>query len=609
MQVVRSLFAPAAALVLCGCALRALESRATAPDAGAQLASLGDRYWTALLATTTLQGLNQNGVGHLGGPLYASSLGDRRFDDRLDDLGPEAHAKLLAELRALGSELALLPTAALSGEDVLSAEILAEQLADALGAEACRSELWQADPQNGPQTQFAQAALYARADTPEGARAHAARLSQASRYFHQLVENLRSGLAVGLVAPRANVVRMVEQLDGLIAAGVDRSPLLPEVKSGKAALAAVRRAIVDSVLPGARELRDFLRDELSPRARSDERIGVWALPGGADCYRFQVRHHAGDRSPEELHRLGQEELSRIEAEAAEVALLAGALREADGRVDLRAFRAHLQHLPDQFKRSGAELLAWNRELLARATEALPRAFGELMLRPIEVRAVEAYRAPAFTVGYYQPAPVDGSQPAIYYVNTYRPETRALYNNEALLFHEAVPGHHLQGSEMQELRGLPAYRRQFGPTAYIEGWALYTERMSDETLHLYSGPLARFGMLGYQAWRAARLVVDTGMHALHWDRERCVRFLVDHTTLPRGEAESEIDRYAAMPGQALGYLIGELEIFRLRRAAEEKLGARFDVRGFHAAVLRHGPVSMAVLARLVDEWVRAQGFRD
>jgi uncharacterized protein (DUF885 family) len=160
--------------------------------------------------------------------------------------------------------------------------------------------------------------------------------------------------------------------------------------------------------------------------------------------------------------------------------------------------------------------------------------------------------------------------------------------------------------MLALRGLPGYRREFGPTAYIEGWALYSEKMSDEALHLYSGPKARFGMLGYQAWRAARLVVDTGMHAFRWDREQCVKFLTDHTTLPRLEAEAEIDRYAASPAQALGYMVGELEIYRLRREAERRLGAKFDLRGFHAAVLRHGPVSMATLARIVESWIGSSG---
>jgi len=242
-----------------------------------------------------------------------------------------------------------------------------------------------------------------------------------------------------------------------------------------------------------------------------------------------------------------------------------------------------------------------RDLLARTLSALPKGFGDLKLLPLEVRPVEQYREASFTAGYYQPPAGEGS-PGIYYVNTYQPETRPLFNIEPLLFHEAVPGHHLQGSAMLDLRGLPEYRREFGPTAYIEGWALYTERMSDEALHLYSGPKARFGMLGYQAWRAARLVVDTGMHALGWDREKCVKFLTDHTTLPRLEAEAEIDRYAASPGQALGYMIGELEIYRLRRDAERRLGAKFDLRGFHAAVLRHGPVSMATLAQIVESWI-------
>ena len=542
-------------------------------DAAERLRSTGDRYWEALLATATLAALNQNGVGYLGGPIYATSIGDHRFDEKLDDLSPEALAALVATMRGLRDELERVPAKELQGEDALSYEILREQLRDAAEASICKMELWLVDAQNGPQTQLAQ--------TAEGYRdrkALAARLSQATRYFAQIADNLRRGLAQGLVSPRANVTRVIEQLDSLIAAAP--SPF---------------GADVSTVLPALSTFRDFLRDEILPKSRPDDRLGVWALPDGAGCYTFLVRRHTGGiRAPEELHQLGLDQLRSIEDEALQIA-------RKEGHDTIESFRSALGADRSQFKTTREELLAFNRDLLSRTIAALPKGFKDLALLPLEVRPVEEYREASFTAGYYQPPAGEGSR-GIYYVNTYQPGTRPLFNIEPLLFHEAVPGHHLQGSAMLALRGLPEYRREFGPTAYIEGWALYSERMSDEALHLYSGPKAQFGMLGYQAWRAARLVVDTGMHALRWDREKCVKFLADHTTLPRLEAEAEIDRYAASPAQALGYMVGELEIYRLRREAERRLGAKFDLRGFHAAVLRHGPVSMATLAHVVDKWI-------
>jgi uncharacterized protein (DUF885 family) len=576
-----------------GCAAQS-GSLPPAKDAAEKLRSIGDRYWEALLATTTLEALNQNGVGYLGGPLYATSIGDHRFDGKLDDLSPEAQAALTGAMRGLRDELERVPAAELRGEEAFSYEILREQLRDAVEAAACKIELWLVDPQNGPQTQLAQTAQGYR-NTPADRKALANRLSQAPRYFAQVAGNLRGGLAQGLVSPRANVVRVIEQLDSLLSLPRAESPFLPPEGREE-----VEPVLASAALPALTGFRDFLREEILPRSRPGERLGLWALPEGGECYSFLVRRHTGGtRTPEALHQLGLEQLRSIEEEALRIAHDAG-------HPSIESFRAALKADRSQFKSTREELLAFNRELLARTIAALPEGFADPVLLPLEVRAVEQYREASFTAGYYQP-PAGPDTPGIYYVNTYQSETRPLFNIEPLLFHEAVPGHHLQGSAMLGLRGLPEYRREFGPTAYIEGWALYSERMSDEALHLYSGPKARFGMLGYQAWRAARLVVDTGMHALRWDREKCVKFLTDHTTLPRLEAEAEIDRYAASPAQALGYMIGELEIYRLRREAEKRLGAKFDLRGFHAAVLRHGPVSMATLARIVGGWV-AQSAR-
>ena len=395
---------------------------------------------------------------------------------------------------------------------------------------------------------------------------------------------------------------VIGSLDALLQKEAEHSDLLP-AEARFAGLAAaergasrerIRRALAEQVLPGLHRYRDFLATEVLPRARAD--VGLWALPGGEACYPALVAHHTGTkRTAQELHDLGVKTLAGIEGEMDQIA-------RAEKAGDAKAYRKQLDGRAAQFKKSAEELMEWNRLTLARALAALPRAFARPPRGPIETRPIEAYRAATSPPGFYEPAPGDGSQPAIYYVNTLRPERRALYNEEALCFHESVPGHHLQIDRAHGLTGLPEFRRFTGETAFVEGWALYTERMSDEALHLYSGAPARFGMLGYQAWRASRLVVDTGLHALKWDRERALQFLREHTTLSPDEAGSEIDRYVILPGQALAYMVGELELYRLRGLAQQKLGASFDLREFHEAVLAHGGVPMGSLGRIVQEWI-------
>ncbi len=568
------------------------------PSAAGQLRKLSDSYWTALLETGQLPLL---GEGGLGGPLAATALGDHRFDGRLDDLSPEAHTRTLQEIERLRTEADSIAAAELGGEDALTLEILRGQLEDIKSSMACNGEDWLVDQMAGVQVSLAQTALSYPLGTAQGAAELASRYGQASRLFDQQIANLARGLAAGRTSPKTNVQKVIAQLAKLKAddflPAEEKFKGLPAAQRD-AAREAIGKAISESVLPGLQRYRDYLQTQVLPKARAD--VGLWALPGGEACYAFQIRYHTGTQlKPRELHELGLRLLTGIEEEQRDIARGQGFAPP----VDLKAFRKAVDSRKDQFKQTADELLDWNKATLARAMAALPQAFHRLPPRPIVTRAIEAYRAESNTPAFYQPASDDGAQPGVYYVNTWKPETRALYNEEALCFHEAVPGHHLQGSIAQELKGLPDFRRQTGETAYIEGWALYTERLADETLHLYSGPFARYGMLGYQAWRASRLVVDTGMHSLHWDRQKALQFLLDHTTLPEKEAENEIDRYVIMPGQALAYMVGEQEIFRLRHDAERRLGDRFDLKEFHDVVLDHGAMPLSILARMVEQWVQ------
>jgi uncharacterized protein (DUF885 family) len=594
----------AAAAAAVGCATRPMPppARLSVPAAAprpvqggaAQLDGIARRYWTALLDTAPLLLIGE------GGPLSATALGDHRFDAKLDDLSPAAHRKVIDALAQLRAELATLPPAELSVEEQLTLEMLRRQFANAEAVEACSAPAWLVDQMGGPHVALAQTAHYYPLGTAKGAADLAARYSQAGRYFDQIVANLERGLVQDRTSPRMNVERVIVSLDELLREGASGSVLLPAEErfaglaegERRAAREKIRAAVVEQVLPGMRRYREFLSAQLLPRARNE--VGLWALPGGEPCYAALVAHHTGTRrAPQELHDLGLKTLSSIEAEMERIA-------RSEGASDAKEYRKRLEGSREQFQKTAAALMQWNRATLARAQAALPQAFGKLPRQPIETRPIEAYRAASSPPAFYQAAPADGSRPAVYYVNTLRPETRPLYNEEALCFHETVPGHHLQIALAQELRDLPEFRRHTGETAFIEGWALYTERMSDQDLHLYSGAPARFGMLGYQAWRAARLVVDTGMHALKWDRERALAYLREHTTLSADEAANEIDRYAIDPAQALAYMVGELELFRLRDQTRQRMGERFDLRAFHDAVLAHGAVPLSSLERLLRE---------
>jgi uncharacterized protein (DUF885 family) len=565
----------------------------------ARLAGLAKRYWQTLLETVPVTLVFDGGAG---GPLFATALGDHRFDARLDDWSPAARRKLRETLSQLRSEASILDAKGLSPDEAITLEILRQQLAEEISVETCEGELWVVDQMNGPHTQLPQTWMYYPLGTEQGVNNLAARYGQVDRMFEQIVANLRRGMFQGKVSPRVNVQRTIDSLDALLAKDAASSPLLPPLGrfsalgDPAAARERIRSAIQDTVLPGLRRYRDFLADELLPRARTD--VGIWAVPGGEACYGSLVAHHTGGKRPaQEIHDLGMRLLASIEAEMQSIA-------KAGSQPDLGRFRAQLGQRSDQFKRTPGELLAWNEATLERATAALPQAFRNPAPLPIVTRPIEAYRAASNVPAFYQPAPDGGGQPAVFYVNVYQAETRPLYNGEALCFHETVPGHHLQGSIAQQL-SLPDFRRQLGQTAYVEGWALYSERLAEE-MHLYSGAPARFGMLGYQAWRASRLVVDTGMHALKWDREKALQFLLEHTTLTKNEAANEIDRYLVMPGQALGYMIGESEIFRLRDLARQRLGDKFDIKEFHQVVLSHGAVPLTVLATLIGEWLDRPG---
>jgi uncharacterized protein (DUF885 family) len=353
--------------------------------------------------------------------------------------------------------------------------------------------------------------------------------------------------------------------------------------------------VAEEIRPAFGRYRAFLAEELGPVARGDNRPGLGALPGGDVTYGHLVRSHTTlDLTPEAIHAIGLTETSRIDAEFEE---LGGRLLGTGDRAEV------LQRLrtdPALYFSTREEVLTVAKTSLARANDAIGDWFGRLPITPCIVVEMGPHEAKHSTIAYYRQPAADGSRPGSYYINTTEPETRPRYEAETLAFHEAVPGHHLQLAIAQELAGLPTFRRLTGPTAYIEGWGLYSERLSEE-MGLLTGDLDRFGILSFDAWRACRLVVDTGLHALEWSRDRAIRFMVEHTALAENNIANEVDRYLALPGQALAYKLGQLEILRLRDEARAALGPRFDIRSFHDAVLGEGAVGLGTLRAAIGAW--------
>ncbi len=438
---------------------------------------------------------------------------------------------------------------------------------------------------------------------PAQADGYLARLAALPGALATIADRHRAGIAAGRLPVHRLAEAAVAYLDRYLA-NRDGDPLrrpAPPADSPVApGFAAERDRLIDEVVrPALARYRDAVATDVVPHGRPDDRAGLSWLPDGEEHYARLVRAYTTTgRSPDELHQTGLEIIARLHGEFAELGV------EAFGTRDVPEILSRLRTDPELRWRDGDEVLAAARTVITRAEEVAPQWFGRLPSRRCEVEAVPADEAPGAPGAYYVPAALDGSRPGIYFANTYRAEERHRYTAEATAFHEAVPGHHFQFTIAQELTDLPLFRRLAPVTAYDEGWGLYSERLADE-MGLYSGPIARLGMVSEDAMRAARLVVDTGLHAKGWSRQRAVDYLLANTAMPQVEIDSETDRYIADPGQALAYMVGRLEILRIRAAAEQALGARFDIRAFHDTVLGAGPLPLGVLDRVVQRWVDAQ----
>ena len=520
-------------------------------------------------------------------PTFATAIGDRRFDDRLEDNSPAARDAWRTQLDSFERRLAEI------GEASVTASALKESMVADRGHLDADLEAFNVDPMDGPQVDLLNIPSYQPIRSAEEADALLARWRDMPRYLDQAGENLRRGAAEGRIGVAALCTKVIDELDELLARPDTDWPLLdpatewPDLREGLLAV------IGEEIRPAFERYRAVIADEIAPKARSNDRPGLMHLPGGAEAYRLLVRAHTSlALSPEEIHEIGLEEIRRIDAEFTK---LGARLLGTNG---LQPTLTALREDPALHFETREEIREVAEASLARANDAIGEWFGRLPEARCEVVAMPAHEEKHSTIAYYRDPAADGSRPGQYFVNTYAPETRPRYEAETLAFHESVPGHHLQIAIAQELDGLPAFRRFNGTTAYIEGWGLYTERLSQE-MGLLSDEVAGFGVLSFDAWRALRLVVDTGMHALGWSRQRAIDFMIEHSALGENNVANEVDRYIAYAGQALAYKLGQLEILALRSEARERQGDRFDIRRFHDTVLGEGALPLPALRQVVE----------
>lgn len=431
---------------------------------------------------------------------------------------------------------------------------------------------------------------------PAHADGYLARLGAIPRALEQIADRHRAGIAAGRVPVRRLVEATVAFFDRYLGNRAG-DPLCRPVAPGSAAgFDASRDRVIDDVVrPAIARYREVLATEVLPHGRPADRPGLCYLPGGDETYASLVRlHTTTERTPEELHETGLEQVARLAEEYRTIG------SRVFGTSDLGEIFQRLRTDPALRWTSDEELLTSARTAISRAEAVAPQWFGKLPSQGCVVAPVPADEAPGAVGAYYQQPALDGSRPGTYYANTYRSEERNSYTSEATAFHEGVPGHHFQITIALELTELPLLRRMADFNAYIEGWGLYSERLADE-MGLYSNDVTRLGMLAADSMRACRLVVDTGLHAKGWTHQQVVDYMAANSVMPMIEIVQETDRYIADPGQALAYMVGRLEIQRIRALAEQTAGERFDIREFHDTVLGAGPLPLTVLEDVVRSW--------
>jgi uncharacterized protein (DUF885 family) len=538
-------------------------------------------------------------------PEFASTLGDKRYDDQLSDYSVAGYNAHLERDRTFLERLGAIDTIGLPAQQDLSKDLLVRRLVDE--QEEARFKPWELPvsqfgglhlelPQLVPQLSF---------DTAEDYAHYISRLDKIPTAFSQITDNMMTGMDDNREPPKYLLEKVLVQVNTLARQKPEDSPFALPLKKFPASIpqaqqAEIRqqmlKAIATQVLPAYARFGRFLSAQYIPHGRAEP--GIWSLPDGDAYYKFLVRQSTTtDLTPDQIHKIGEQQVVEDEAQMTAIA-------KKLGFADLQTLRASIPGNPKLHPTSADALIAVYRGYLEGMKPKLPQLFGRLPKAPLEIQPVPAYMAKDQAAAYYQRGTPDGKRPGIFFVNTYNYAQRSLTMAETVAYHEGLPGHHLQISIAQELTDVPDFRKHNYYTAYTEGWGLYAERLGKD-VGFYTDPYSDYGRLEGDIWRAIRLVVDTGVHSEHWNRQQMVDYFHAHSSIDDTNVQAEVDRYIAWPAQALGYKVGQLKFLELRAKAQKALGPKFDIRGFHDTILDSGALPLDIVEQRVDAWIASQ----
>ncbi|HZR35811.1 MAG TPA: DUF885 domain-containing protein [Nevskia sp.] len=538
-------------------------------------------------------------------PEFATIIGDYRYNDRFSDASLAHTLQQKKDAEEFLARFQAVDTGGFPEQERLSQELMVQQLKDTLRGIELKTYEMPLDQFNGFHLQLAQFVSLVPLDSTKHYEDYLARLHQVPRVFDQAIEVLKQGEKDGLMPPKFLLEKVVTQARSIggpageasvFGQPVTRFPDAVPEADRKRLHDAIIQAVDTEVRPAYQKLADFVEKDYAPKGRTQP--GLWALPDGDALYRFAIHSNTTtDRDPEDIHQLGLAEVKRIEGE---MTAIAHKLKYKD----LKDMRAKLKTDPKVHATSRQQIVDLYTKYIAQMQPKLPELFGLLPKTQVKVVPVQEYREKEAAAAEYNQGTPDGSRPGQVYVNTGDYEHRSLLPIEDTAYHEGVPGHHMQISIAQTLPGLPPFRQQAGYNAYVEGWALYAERLGKE-VGFYQDPLSDYGRLSGELLRADRLVLDTGVHHKHWTREQMVKFFREHSSEDEPDIQAETDRYIAWPGQALAYKLGQLKILELRERAKKELGPKFDIRAFHDEILDGGALPLNVMDARVDGWIKAQ----
>ena len=538
-------------------------------------------------------------------PEFASQLGDLRWNDQISDYSVKAYNEGLGREQDFLLRLAAIGTEGMTEQEVISHDLLLRQFAEDIEAQDYKEWEMPLNQLGGIHTTYPELVRQLSFKTVKDYDDWIARLHAIPKAFDQVTANMELGVEDKRVPPKMLLTQALEQVKELAGQKAEDSPLALPLKSFPAGIGAEEQArireemlgaIGKEVLPAYLRFQRFLEATYVPAGR--EEPGIGALADGAKYYEFLIRRSTTTNlTAAAIHQIGLDEVKRDEAEMLVIA-------KQLGFQDLKSFQASLKTYPKLHPKSADALLDAYRGYIGAMQGKLPTLFGRLPKAKLEVTTIPEYRAKTSAQAYYEEGNADGSRPGRITVNLYNATERSLIDVEAIAYHEGIPGHHLQISIGKELEGIPEFRKEAGYTAFVEGWALYSERLGKDA-GFYQDPYSDYGRLEADMWRAIRLVVDTGVHAQHWTREQMIQYFHDHSSMDELNIQSETDRYIGWPGQALAYKIGQLKILELRERAKKALRAKFDLRAFHDEVLDAGALPLDVLEKRVDGWIAGQ----